>query len=329
MYNKKIGFKKIFIIKNILKIMTEKEQAYKVFLNELKKIALNKNLKNLKSIDSLNEAFDNFKKARIHENKMLNKNNATFGLMNYIMESNLEKLLKSDKKLIKEYIDLVHGDKNLSAQYMLINSLNNYSLDNEGKNYINETLSLINTKLNRKTINESNLKLYKFLKKNNIINENIDKEIRNLYKNCDYIIKNEKKVSNLNDISKSINEIADYVEKHKKVITENAKNIKSLDKALNEYNIKYSKILNEDEKELIKEIFNAPETKSAKKEKLFNNLRNECVGIVNKLIEENANNDKEKLLSLKEGLLNMGYQDESLIQDIARLLEMKEVLSEK
>ena len=99
--------------------MTEKEQAYKNFLNELKKIALNKKLKNIKSIDSLNEAFEKFDNARTHERKMLNKKNATFGLMNYIMESNLDKLLKSDKNLIKEYEKAMNKSGNPSnADYM-------------------------------------------------------------------------------------------------------------------------------------------------------------------------------------------------------------------
>lgn len=309
--------------------MTAKDKAYKDFLKELRKISLTENLKDIKDLKSLNESFNKYNYERDKEYKSLNENNMTFGLMNYIMESKLEELLKNKKNIIKEYVDIIHNDNNLASQFLFINSLHNYSLVNESKNYINETLSLISKKLNRKNINESNKKLYNFFKKNNL-NAEVDENIRKLYENCDFVIKNNKKVSNLNDINKSINEIANYIEEHKKTLNESATENVSMDNIINEYNMKYSSELNDEEKELIKEIFSSPEQKTQRKESLFNNLKNECIEIVNNLINEETNDsDKEGLITIKEGIIKMQYQNESLVKDIAKLLEMREVLSEK
>jgi hypothetical protein len=47
------------------------------------------------------------------------------------------------------------------------------------------------------------------------------------------------------------------------------------------------------------------------------------------MITESSIEDKENLLTLKEGLLSMEYNDENIIKDAAKLLEIKSVLSEK
>lgn len=308
--------------------MDEKEKAYEKFLNELKNISTTKNLQSIRNIDDLYEAFENYNSLRDKERKSLNKKNMNFGLMNYIMESNIYKLFKSDRRhLIKEYIDIIRNDKNLSSEYQLIESLSNYKLDNEAPKYLNEAISLISGKIDKGGLFESHLKIMNFLKKNHIIKENIDSEKKNFFKNCDFIIKNKKKMSNLNEITKSMNEISEYMEKNKKVIKE-SKNI-SLDKILNEYNNKYSQTLNEDEKELVKEMFTSDATKNANKEKLFNSLKKECIEEVNRMIENKNDEEKEGLLSLKEGLLNMEYQESTLVEDITKLLEMKDVLIEE
>lgn len=309
--------------------MANKDKAYSRFLNELKKTYtyISKEKKPIEDIGNLIESFDRYQQLRLKEERELNPKNMTFGLMNYIMESNVEKLLKDKKSLIKEYIELIKKDKNLSSQYMFISALQKYNLVNEAKNYINEALSLSSNKINRGGLYESNMKVYKFLKKNHIIKENIDNENRHFFENCDFLIKNKKKPSNLNQITKVINEASDYIEKHKKIVSESETH--SIDYLINEYNQKYSSILNEGEKTLIQEMLNPTERNSEKKEKAFTSLKTECIELVNGMITESSIEDKENLLTLKEGLLSMEYNDENIIKDAAKLLEIKSVLSEK
>jgi ribosomal protein L19 len=309
--------------------MANKKKAYDNFIHELKKTYVNASSKNVKinDISRMVESFNRYKDIVIKENKGLTRKNMNFGLMNYVMESNLEKLFKSNSPLIKEYVSIVKNDKNLSEQYLLFETLSKYNLENESKQYLNEAVSLISSKIDRGGLYDSNIKLYNFLKKNHIVKENIDKEKKEFFSNCDYLIKNKKKLSNLNETTNVLNTVSKYIEKHKNIITEVKKT--SMENAINEYNMKYSNVLNEEDKKIIQELFNSPQKKLANKETLFNKLREACVSSVNKMLENVGAAEKEGLLSIKEGLLNMKFQEATLVEDITKLLEMRDVLSDE
>ena len=65
---------------------------------------------------------------------------------------------------------------------------------------------------------------------------------------------------------------------------------------------------------------------SSKREKLYNKFKNECIDTINKLLESVSNEDKEGLLSIKEQLLKQSFSEETIVQDIAKLLEIRDVL---
>ena len=93
---------------------------------------------------------------------------------------------------------------------------------------------------------------------------------------------------------------------------------------INEFNEKYGNILTESEKTFVKEMFSS---KSEKKEKLFNNLKNECLMQINKLISEaNNENDIIGLNELKEQINTKYFNETTLVQDVAKLLEINVVL---
>jgi hypothetical protein len=62
------------------------------------------------------------------------------------------------------------------------------------------------------------------------------------------------------------------------------------------------------------------------KEKLFKDTNVECVSLINSKLEESDINAKEKLLSVKERLLNQEYNKDNFIKDITKLIELKETL---
>ena len=64
---------------------------------------------------------------------------------------------------------------------------------------------------------------------------------------------------------------------------------------------KYNSLLNEEEKNFVKEIMDFKQgEKDEKKEKLFNRFKNECLNTINKLISEADSDEKEGLLAIKE-----------------------------
>ena len=87
--------------------------------------------------------------------------------------------------------------------------------------------------------------------------------------------------------------------------------------------------LNEAEQALVNDIMNArTSVAESRRQTLFNKIKNECVDKINKMIEENSGDEKERLLNLKETILLKEYDKNSIVEDIAKLLEIGAVLSD-
>ena len=65
---------------------------------------------------------------------------------------------------------------------------------------------------------------------------------------------------------------------------------------------------------------------SEKKEKLFNKFKNECIETISSLLETANNDDREGLEVIQEQLNNMIFCENSLVKDIAKLLEIRDIL---
>ena len=72
------------------------------------------------------------------------------------------------------------------------------------------------------------------------------------------------------------------------------------------------------------QVFSAAEQR---KEKLFNKFKNECITKVNEMIKEDSNN--VELESLKKQLEEQKFNKDSIVQDIAKLLEIRDILLDK
>jgi len=68
------------------------------------------------------------------------------------------------------------------------------------------------------------------------------------------------------------------------------------------------------------------ESTPEEKEKLFKDTNDECLSLINSKLEESDINAKEKLLSVKERLLNQEFNKDNFIKDISKLVELKETL---
>lgn len=248
----------------------------------------------------------------------------TFGELNYMLESQLANLFKHNKKALKECTLLMKEDNNLRSAFKFIDAMRKYNCDGSAHNYVKESLEL--SKINKKDFRESVNKLADLLSKYEISGEQLDEDTVKYFEACDNALSEEKKLTNLTDYTNSVNLIASYIESHKSPIKESKKSIETISEELE----KKIANLTEEEQSLVKDIidFKQPMVE-IRQEKLFNRFKNECLNTVNSLMSEANDDEKEGLATIKEQLENKEYCKETIVEDIAKLLEIRDVLTEK
>jgi ribonuclease D len=94
---------------------------------------------------------------------------------------------------------------------------------------------------------------------------------------------------------------------------------------IEEFENKLKDTLTESEMSFVKEItdWRSPIAEQ-RKEKLFNKFKNECIDKVNDMLKEDAGN--AELESLKKQLEEQKFNKETIVQDIAKLLEIRDIL---
>ena len=273
-------------------------------------------------MQEMEDAFERYKEACDYEDTTINSD---FASLNTTLESVMPKLMVKNKKAVKECIKLIKEDKNLLAQFKFCNSLRNFNCDTDAKDYIKESLELVSKDIDYKTLKESNRKLAKLMLKYKIkpgsdINES---EIK-FANNCDYLLTHKKTLNNLTEYTNNLKDASEYIVENKK---ENDKKVNVL--AMAEQVEKKLNSLNEAEQALVKDIMMANSTVAeSKRQNLFNKIKNECIEKINKMISENEGDEKERLLNLKETIMLKEYDKNSIVGDIAKLLEIGAVLSD-
>ena len=246
-----------------------------------------------------------------------------FGMANYIFENALPILFKTNKHIVKEFIETIKNDNNLLVQFKFHSALKNINEGIDKRLYINEALQLLKKGINTKTLKESNEKVFNIIKKNNIRPSSIiDECVLKYYESCDYLFKHNPKLSNLNTINENLNTVIDYC-------TYKSTDNSSLDinNMMESFEAKYKNILTEEEKSIVKEIMDAKSANaSEKKENLFNKFKNECINTIETLLETAENDDKEGLEAIKEQLKSMVFCENTLVKDVAKLLEIRDIL---
>lgn len=257
------------------------------------------------------------------------------GKLNAIFLQNINNLLKrkDGRKLVKEYSSLFTKNKNLLKEYMVFDYIENVKNTENLKAYITESVSYLDG-INKNTLKSLNDKVLNFMIENKI--EQID-EIKNekLYETIESLIFTNKSIKTINERIDKLNNLINYIKENKESIeeTENdefiiSENIDAiLMIAVNNFNKKYEEQLNEEEKNLFKSITSA-ESEDDKK-LMFEENRKGCLTLTNDFLKESIDNiTKEKLLNVKESLLEQKYNNETYIEDILSFIELKKTLSE-
>ena len=271
----------------------------------------------------LDESIEGYKREKALERELDTTN---FGLLHYIFETSLPELIKRDKKVIRKVIKLIKEDKNLLSQFKFYQAVRGYGGVKGDLMNTNDVVSMlgetVNDVIDKDTVLRSNAKFKAIMKEHHIYpSEFIPKEIKDLYEACNYVLTVKKSPENAVRLVECRGTIADYMDKHK---ADYIKEEKDPLKLLEEFEKKVSENLNESEVEILKTLTESKE--SQKKEDLFNMFKNECLDKINEMLKENKDNDD--LASLKKTLEDKTFCEETIIKDIAKLLEIREILSD-
>lgn len=280
---------------------------------------------NIEETDKYKELADaEYAKYKDFADKMWSCQN--FGMCNESFINVLPTLFKTNKKAVNEITKLIKEDKNLNAQYKFFNSLNNCSSE-DTMSYLKESLELINNTIDKNTLKESNKKLINLLRKYQIVNEDeISNEKKELFENCDYLFTNNKTFNNLNEYTSKLSNVKKYIDNNKS-LNESKINVFKL---IEDYDKKYSSLLNEEEKSFVQEIMDfKKKDNNNKKQSFFEKMKNECINGIDKLLENSNDTEKYELLSIKEEITNKQYCEETLVKDMAKLLEIRDIILDK
>jgi hypothetical protein len=236
---------------------------------------------------------------------------------------------------LKDFLKIVKSSPILTLEYIIYKNLENKNISDDvlATRYIDENISLIKGYGRKEIINENN-KLSVFEK-----DYTISKEKEMLYESISNIIlenANDNKIKNIDKIHSSFEIVLNYIKNNKsnnelnenKSIFEEYKdkylNIDFIfNNAIKKFNDKYSH-LSEGEKRILKVLVKEDTTE---KEKLFNSLINETIEKVDKmLLEQEEPEISNKLLKVKEKITEMNFNEQTLIDDIVKINNLKESL---
>lgn len=307
-----------------------KKIDYNKKINEY--IVLIKESLNKKDFDTYHKAVDLFENTVTdmkHQKKLENEINANnFGILNNIFENVLPELFKKDRKLIGRVMRTIKEDKNLLSQFQFYNALRNYNGSTDSTLFVKTALSLTENKLDKKSVLKSNSKFAKLIKENNLYSEEpLDEEKKLFFESCNNLLTKRESLSNINTLTESLSTVSDYISKHKVVKTDKV----DLDEMLSKYDKTLKENLNEAERSLVMDITNINNKNAdVKRENLLNKFKTDSLSEIHKLLETTDDIDeKESLKSLEEQINSMNYCSETIVKDLAKLIEIYDILKDK
>jgi hypothetical protein len=220
---------------------------------------------------------------------------------------------------------LIKEDKNLSAQFKFYNALRNFNCEGDAKDYINESLKLVEGDMDFRTLKKSNRKFANFLIEHKIRpTQELNEEEIKFNNSCDYLLTHKKTLNNLTEFTNNINNASKYIVENRKEAKEKVDILSMAEQVEKKLNS-----LNEAEQALVKDIMMANNSVAeSRRQNLFDKIKKECIEKINKMISENDGSEKERLLNLKETIMLKEYDKTNIVGDIAKLLEIGAVLSD-
>lgn len=275
--------------------------------------------------DMLEEAIEDSK----HEKELMEEMNTTnFGVLNHIFENELPTLIKTNKKAVRDVIKTIKEDKNLQSQFNFYNVIKEQYNSSHAEMItpeiaLEKLAKIVCEEIDLKSIKKSNKKLRDVMAENNIIpSDFVDEESKKLYESGNIILTTKRTSNNMLPLAESYNNVCQWMDKHK---DDKKKNDKDIDTLIEEFENKLKTNLNESEMSFVQEItdFRSPIAEK-RKEKLFNKFKNECISKINDMLKEDS--DNVELKGLSDQINEMTFDKNNIVKDIAKLLEIRDIL---
>lgn len=275
--------------------------------------------------DMLDEAIEESK----HEKELMNEMDTTnFGILNHIFENELPTLIKTNKKAVRNVIKTIKEDKNLISQFNFYNVIKKQYNENHAnmissKDALEHLAKIVCEDINLKTIKASNKKLRDVMLENGVKpSDFVDGESKKLYESGNVILTSKRNTNNMIPLVESYDAVCKWMDAHKSDKTNEGK---TLDELIREFEEKLKDNLNESEISFVQQItdFRTPIAEQ-RKEKLFNKLKNECINKIDEMLKEDTENTELKGLSSQ--IKEMSFNKDAIVKDIAKLLEIRDIL---
>lgn len=275
--------------------------------------------------DMLEEAINDSK----HENELMEEMNTTnFGILNHIFENELPTLIKTNKKAVKEVIKTIKEDKNLKNQFNFYNVIKEQYNSSHAdiispEVALDKLVKIVCEDIDQKTVKKSNKKLRDVMIENNIIpSDFVDEESKKLYENGNVILTTKRTTNNMIPLIESCDAVCKWMDKHK---DDKKNNRIDIDTLIEEFENKLKTNLNESEMSFVQSItdFRSPIAEK-RKERLFNKLKEDCKSVINSMLKEDT--DNVELKGLNDQINEMAFNKDTIVKDIAKLLEIRDIL---
>ena len=264
-----------------------------------------------------------------HEKELESQLNTTnFGVLNHIFEDRLPELFKSNKKAVRNVIKLIKEDKNLRSQFNFYNVIKeqyntNHANMISSKDALENLAKIVCEDIDLKTVKASNKKLRDVMFESGVKpTEFVDDESRKLYENGNIILTTKRTTNNMIPLVESYDAVCKWMDAHK---SDKINEGKTPDEMIKEFEDKLKDNLNESEISFVQQItdWRSPIAEQ-RKEKLFNKFKNECINKINEMLKEDAEN--VELKGLSDQINEMSFNKETIVKDIAKLLEIRDIL---
>jgi hypothetical protein len=229
---------------------------------------------------------------------------------------------ESNKNLFKTYIKTIRENEALKTQFLVYNNIENKIEENEFKAnlFLQENIALLN-KFSKKDLLEANQKLAKAI---SVEDETYEKQ--ELHENLSELIFLKKSSKNIDAIVEATSKIIIHMKNNKlKLVKEAIELPNSMLSTImvEKYNERYS-TLDENEKEILKVLI---ESTNEQKQEVYKKTLKECVELINENLKEADLDAKDKLLQVKEKLLNDTIEvNENFFKNISKLVDLKSSL---
>jgi len=238
---------------------------------------------------------------------------------NILSEGVIEKN-ETKKGLFKEYLKAIKEDEILKTQFLVYTNIEN-KVENDATKaiqFVKENIELF-SKFTKKQILESNHKLVQ-----NILFEfEFQDERAELYENISTLIFTPRTPNTIDTIVEATSKVVEYILNHKpKVVTEAIELPTSMISTMmvDKYNEKYAS-LDESEKQVLKVLI---ESTDEEKKEVYSTTLRECIDLINEKLSTADLDTKDKLLRVKEKLLNDKQEiNEDFFKNISKLVELK------